>query len=100
MNDELPSAAVEITDGLVNTPDLDLQQVISEQPTDALARRVAALASDGGNPRASLIAVEGVGAVPGQYQAQQESQTTDKLLAVYQQACALLHPANCSVATG
>jgi type 1 fimbria pilin len=98
-NDGLPSAAILITDGWENMPELNLQQLIVKQSVGSLAHRIAAIASFGGMPRVSLLAVEGLGHVPEQYQAQQGSDATDKLIAVYRKTCTLLHPSNCAITT-
>jgi hypothetical protein len=98
-NDGLPSAAILITDGWENMPELNLQELITKQSTGSLAHRIATIASFGGMPRVGLLAVEGLGQVPEQYQAQQGSVATDKLLAVYRRACTLLRPSNCAIAT-
>lgn len=97
INPDRPSAAVLISDGWVNTPELVLTEVIGHVSPDTLAGQMTGLAGGNTHGRLGLLAMFGVGAVPWRYQRAQTSYNTDRLVKAWSDTCHRLKPKLCKV---
>lgn len=88
------SAALLISDGVIDTPDLHMELGLSRP---RLAAQIAALAREAGAAHVDMVAVLGVGDVPDRYSGRRSSATTARLVAIWTAACEQLNVGNCVI---